>query len=158
MTISLVRKRLLEIENPTTTHAGNLLCGQNKYQSLELFNPVSCVRLHLFSLSHTSTRISPFLELSIPKFAFQSTPGSGKGGLLFLSIFTKSPRYRNPFATNKLPFCTRNMASITTSRIPASGLSAQGDTVSTHPYTCNTCQVAFRNSELQRGHMRSDWQ
>ncbi|KAK3303547.1 C2H2 type zinc-finger-domain-containing protein [Chaetomium strumarium] len=28
---------------------------------------------------------------------------------------------------------------------------------STHPYTCNTCQVAFRNSDLQRGHMRSDW-
>lgn len=28
---------------------------------------------------------------------------------------------------------------------------------STHPYTCNSCQVAFRNSDLQRGHMRSDW-
>ncbi|EFQ96780.1 hypothetical protein MGYG_08705 [Nannizzia gypsea CBS 118893] len=27
----------------------------------------------------------------------------------------------------------------------------------THPYTCNTCQVAFRSSEAQRGHMRSDW-
>ncbi|KAJ4293712.1 pre-60S factor rei1 [Collariella sp. IMI 366227] len=26
-----------------------------------------------------------------------------------------------------------------------------------HPYTCNTCQVAFRNSDLQRAHMRSDW-
>ncbi|KAL1836614.1 hypothetical protein VTJ49DRAFT_4875 [Mycothermus thermophilus] len=26
-----------------------------------------------------------------------------------------------------------------------------------HPYTCNTCQVAFRNSDLQKGHMRSDW-
>ncbi|KAG9233199.1 putative zinc finger protein [Amylocarpus encephaloides] len=34
---------------------------------------------------------------------------------------------------------------------------AQPDTSSTHPYTCNTCQVAFRNSELQRGHMRGDW-
>ncbi|CAN8098523.1 unnamed protein product [Discula destructiva] len=31
------------------------------------------------------------------------------------------------------------------------------DTASTHPYTCNTCQVAFRNSDLQKGHMRSDW-
>ncbi|KAK3998296.1 C2H2 type zinc-finger-domain-containing protein [Cladorrhinum sp. PSN332] len=31
------------------------------------------------------------------------------------------------------------------------------DLGSTHPYTCNTCQVAFRNSDLQRGHMRSDW-
>lgn len=31
------------------------------------------------------------------------------------------------------------------------------DTSSTHPYTCNTCQVAFRNSDLQKGHMRSDW-
>lgn len=47
------------------------------------------------------------------------------------------------------------MASISASRVPAS--SATADTSSTHPYTCNTCQVAFRNSELQRGHMRSDW-
>ncbi|KAH8684238.1 C2H2 type zinc-finger-domain-containing protein [Tricladium varicosporioides] len=46
------------------------------------------------------------------------------------------------------------MASITASRVPAT---AHPDTMSTHPYTCNTCQVAFRNSELQRGHMRSDW-
>ncbi|POS86250.1 hypothetical protein EPUL_000900, partial [Erysiphe pulchra] len=29
--------------------------------------------------------------------------------------------------------------------------------VSTHPYTCNSCQIAFRNSDLQRGHMRSEW-
>ncbi|KAI9858720.1 MAG: hypothetical protein M1813_007352 [Trichoglossum hirsutum] len=28
---------------------------------------------------------------------------------------------------------------------------------SSHPFTCNTCRVAFRSSELQRGHMRSDW-
>lgn len=38
---------------------------------------------------------------------------------------------------------------------------AQPTTVSnaaqSHPYTCNTCQVAFRSNELQRGHMRSDW-
>ncbi|TVY65502.1 Cytoplasmic 60S subunit biogenesis factor REI1-like protein [Lachnellula suecica] len=45
------------------------------------------------------------------------------------------------------------MASITASR----ALAAPADTAATHPYTCNTCQVAFRNSELQRGHMRSDW-
>ncbi|KAL2263613.1 hypothetical protein VTK26DRAFT_5975 [Humicola hyalothermophila] len=32
-----------------------------------------------------------------------------------------------------------------------------GPSASSHPYTCNTCQVAFRNSELQKGHMRSDW-
>ncbi|KAH8816071.1 C2H2 type zinc-finger-domain-containing protein [Xylogone sp. PMI_703] len=46
------------------------------------------------------------------------------------------------------------MASITASRVPASNAT---DVSSTHPYTCNTCQVAFRNSDLQRGHMRSDW-
>ncbi|KAI9769155.1 MAG: hypothetical protein M1840_004506 [Geoglossum simile] len=28
---------------------------------------------------------------------------------------------------------------------------------SSHPFTCNTCQVAFRSGELQRGHMRSEW-
>ncbi|THZ02083.1 hypothetical protein D6C92_00823 [Aureobasidium pullulans] len=27
----------------------------------------------------------------------------------------------------------------------------------THPFTCNTCQVAFRSSDLQRTHMQSDW-
>lgn len=26
-----------------------------------------------------------------------------------------------------------------------------------HPFTCNTCQVAFRSSDLQRTHMQSDW-
>lgn len=31
------------------------------------------------------------------------------------------------------------------------------DQGTTHPYTCNTCQVAFRNIDLQKGHMRSDW-
>jgi pre-60S factor REI1 len=48
------------------------------------------------------------------------------------------------------------MASITASRTPGFGV-AKPEPATTHPYTCNTCQVAFRNSELQRGHMRSDW-
>lgn len=33
---------------------------------------------------------------------------------------------------------------------PSAGASA-------HPFTCNTCQVAFRSSDLQRTHMQSDW-
>ncbi|KAM0259344.1 hypothetical protein ACHAQJ_003376 [Trichoderma viride] len=33
---------------------------------------------------------------------------------------------------------------------------AQG-TSSSHPYTCNTCQVAYRNIDLQKTHMKSDW-
>ncbi|KAK0120186.1 hypothetical protein ONS95_011592 [Cadophora gregata] len=49
------------------------------------------------------------------------------------------------------------MASIAASRMPAPTASGQADTASSHPYTCNTCQVAFRNSDLQRAHMRSDW-
>lgn len=32
------------------------------------------------------------------------------------------------------------------------------DTSATHPFTCNTCQVAYRNADLQKGHMKSDWQ
>ncbi|KAM0447901.1 hypothetical protein ACHAO4_008645 [Trichoderma viride] len=28
---------------------------------------------------------------------------------------------------------------------------------STHPYTCNSCQVAYRNIDLQKTHMKSDW-
>jgi len=31
------------------------------------------------------------------------------------------------------------------------------DIGTSHPFTCNTCQVAFRNSDLQKGHMRGDW-
>ena len=31
------------------------------------------------------------------------------------------------------------------------------DITQTHPYTCNSCAVAFRNSDAQRTHMRSDW-
>jgi len=41
------------------------------------------------------------------------------------------------------------MASTTTMAAPT----AQ----TTHLYTCNTCQVAFRGSDLQRSHMQSDW-
>ncbi|RPB20903.1 hypothetical protein L211DRAFT_489054 [Terfezia boudieri ATCC MYA-4762] len=29
--------------------------------------------------------------------------------------------------------------------------------LSSHPFTCNTCQVAFRSSEQQRTHMHTDW-
>lgn len=34
---------------------------------------------------------------------------------------------------------------------------AAADVAQTHPYTCNSCAVAFRNSDAQRTHMRSDW-
>ncbi|UKZ57357.1 hypothetical protein TrVGV298_011210 [Trichoderma virens] len=30
-------------------------------------------------------------------------------------------------------------------------------TSSSHPYTCNSCQVAYRNIDLQKTHMKSDW-
>ncbi|PVH94304.1 hypothetical protein DM02DRAFT_618718 [Periconia macrospinosa] len=36
-------------------------------------------------------------------------------------------------------------------------MASQGAVQSTHPFTCNTCQVAFRSSELQRAHMQTDW-
>ncbi|RMZ75774.1 hypothetical protein DV738_g5308, partial [Chaetothyriales sp. CBS 135597] len=31
------------------------------------------------------------------------------------------------------------------------------DVTRTHPYTCNSCLVAFRESDAQRTHMRGDW-
>ncbi|KAK1984409.1 zinc finger protein Yan [Colletotrichum cereale] len=37
--------------------------------------------------------------------------------------------------------------------VPTNG----GATAASHPYTCNTCSVAYRNIDLQRGHMKSDW-
>lgn len=36
-------------------------------------------------------------------------------------------------------------------------VSSARDTAASHPYTCNTCQVAFRTTDLQKGHMKSDW-
>ncbi|PNS21736.1 Cytoplasmic 60S subunit bioproteinsis factor [Sphaceloma murrayae] len=39
-------------------------------------------------------------------------------------------------------------------------MASQGPTMAngtSHPFTCNTCQVAFRSSDLQRTHMQSDW-
>lgn len=45
------------------------------------------------------------------------------------------------------------MAAVAHSQSPA----APASTASTHPFTCNTCQVAFRSSDLQRTHMQSDW-
>ncbi|KAH6981353.1 C2H2 type zinc-finger-domain-containing protein [Ilyonectria sp. MPI-CAGE-AT-0026] len=34
---------------------------------------------------------------------------------------------------------------------------AAAATSASHPYTCNTCQVAYRNIDLQKSHMKSDW-
>jgi len=39
----------------------------------------------------------------------------------------------------------------------ATQVPTQANIQSTHPFTCNTCQVAFRSSELQRAHMQTDW-
>ena len=39
----------------------------------------------------------------------------------------------------------------------ASQVPTQANIQSTHPFTCNTCQVAFRSSGLQRAHMQTDW-
>lgn len=36
-------------------------------------------------------------------------------------------------------------------------VSAVGANSASHPYTCNTCQVAYRNIDLQKAHMKSDW-
>ncbi|KAH8205409.1 hypothetical protein TruAng_000488 [Truncatella angustata] len=48
------------------------------------------------------------------------------------------------------------MASIAGSRNASSGFSGKPDT-SSHQFTCNTCQVAFRLADTQKGHMKSDW-
>ncbi|KAI1341202.1 C2H2 type zinc-finger-domain-containing protein [Xylariaceae sp. FL0016] len=43
------------------------------------------------------------------------------------------------------------MASVTAGRQDAAAAP------SSHQYTCNTCQVAFRYADTQKGHMKSDW-
>ncbi|KAL0941771.1 C2H2 type zinc finger domain-containing protein [Colletotrichum truncatum] len=41
--------------------------------------------------------------------------------------------------------------------VDVAALGSGGATATSHPYTCNTCAVAYRNIDLQRGHMKSDW-
>ncbi|KAK7942810.1 uncharacterized protein PG986_011923 [Apiospora aurea] len=48
------------------------------------------------------------------------------------------------------------MATISSSR-PSNGPAEKPDTSSSHQYTCNTCQVAFRFADTQKSHMKSDW-
>ncbi|KAI0408388.1 C2H2 type zinc-finger-domain-containing protein [Xylaria palmicola] len=50
------------------------------------------------------------------------------------------------------------MATIASSRPSGAALHAPQDPApSSHQYTCNTCQVAFRYADTQKGHMKSDW-
>ncbi|ORY61268.1 C2H2 type zinc finger-containing protein [Pseudomassariella vexata] len=50
------------------------------------------------------------------------------------------------------------MATIVGNRTTAASLAAKpGTAPSSHQYTCNTCQVAFRFADTQKGHMKSDW-
>ncbi|KAI0968261.1 C2H2 type zinc-finger-domain-containing protein [Xylaria arbuscula] len=50
------------------------------------------------------------------------------------------------------------MATIASSRPSGAAFQAQQDPApSSHQYTCNTCQVAFRYADTQKGHMKSDW-
>ncbi|KAL2755574.1 hypothetical protein ACRALDRAFT_2104590 [Sodiomyces alcalophilus JCM 7366] len=48
------------------------------------------------------------------------------------------------------------MASVDVTALGSSAAAGAGDAAS-HPFTCNTCAVAYRNIDLQRGHMKSDW-
>jgi pre-60S factor REI1 len=51
------------------------------------------------------------------------------------------------------------MATISGARVAAAEPAVKSETASsTHQYTCNTCQVAFRLADTQKGHMKSDWQ
>ncbi|KAJ3580257.1 hypothetical protein NPX13_g310 [Xylaria arbuscula] len=50
------------------------------------------------------------------------------------------------------------MATIASSRPANAAFPTQQDAApSSHQYTCNTCQVAFRFADTQKGHMKSDW-
>ncbi|KAI0199864.1 C2H2 type zinc-finger-domain-containing protein [Astrocystis sublimbata] len=48
------------------------------------------------------------------------------------------------------------MATIASNR-PSGAQAHQDPAPSSHQYTCNTCQVAFRYADTQKGHMKSDW-
>ncbi|CAJ2505207.1 Uu.00g126010.m01.CDS01 [Anthostomella pinea] len=50
------------------------------------------------------------------------------------------------------------MATVSANRASGASLAPTQDPApSTHQYTCNTCQVAFRFADTQKGHMKSDW-
>ncbi|KAI0875695.1 C2H2 type zinc-finger-domain-containing protein [Hypoxylon argillaceum] len=49
------------------------------------------------------------------------------------------------------------MATIASNRPSGAAFAQQDITPSAHQFTCNTCQVAFRYADTQKGHMKSDW-
>ncbi|EPS41122.1 hypothetical protein H072_5006 [Dactylellina haptotyla CBS 200.50] len=44
-----------------------------------------------------------------------------------------------------------------TTLVASPGPHQAASTATSHPYTCNTCQVAFKSSDGQRNHMHTDW-
>lgn len=159
MTLFLVR---IELKSNPTNHAIFVVGWINIRVTVPLRTPYSVLGCTFSSYHLVSARVTPLSSVVHTQVCISKQNLGVKGPSLLSNFSDETLRYRHPTChkTKFLErfFFTRNMASITASRVPASGLSAQGDTASTHPYTCNTCQVAFRNSELQRGHMRSDWQ
>ncbi|KAI1437529.1 C2H2 type zinc-finger-domain-containing protein [Xylaria sp. CBS 124048] len=49
------------------------------------------------------------------------------------------------------------MATIASNRPSAAPQAQQSLASSSHQYTCNTCQVAFRFADTQKSHMKNDW-
>lgn len=72
------------------------------------------------------------------------------------TIFHNNIRYQS--LTTSIVRSLTNMPLAVTEHSGALAPDASLNIAATHPFTCNTCQVAFRNSDAQRTHMRSDWQ
>ena len=78
---------------------------------------------------------------------FTKTQFRPRDSVLKALIKPQWQHFRIPF--HHLPTLPPTMATLTQTPPAQNG--------SSHPFTCNTCQVAFRTSDLQRTHMQSDW-
>lgn len=121
----------------------------------------------LTSTRHWLARRSLLYKLPPPPPLHDTSPSRS-------SFFPACPSYRGPsqrcWAISRKPIATHcHRAAPTQSVIFTTQLflppqqlpqKAPGTmaTPASHPFTCNTCQVAFRASELQRAHMQTDWQ
>lgn len=105
------------------------------FDHIVLSSFISLERRHIIIIcSHKTKLFSLFLCFSLS---------------LSLSPFLSSQHPHTPRLTHQN---TSIMASA------AAAAPATASTSASHPYTCNSCQVAYRNIDLQKGHMRSDWQ
>lgn len=118
--------------------------------------------LLIFAEQNSLPRYNPacfFIFFSISPSALQQGKLAGyfrKEELLELIIEILPTSYHISLFCTTISLC---IPAIMATAVSGAGPAMDPNNITaTHPFTCNTCQVAFRGSDAQREHMRSDWQ